>query len=319
MRKQMWIVFIISILVAACSPPTPLTTAPAPTPISSDADYRELTGRLLQLDGYGAINNFPKVSSEIFINKLPPDFSDVILPDNARLLGGIKRTVEGTVGVASSKFGELILDGTQPASEFQSDYKDKLIKAGWKVANEVSGSVFGGGFQPNVTTMPNMYCDAKDNWALTVTANTRESGITDIRLTVQDVSKSPSGGNYGPCSSFASSDVLQLANARLPILVAPQGSTLLPISASGASNYSSSEAMLDSEKSIGDLNDHFSLQIEKAGWTKKSSGKDTDFAWSMWAFKDGKGVEQYGLFWIAVVPGTKSQRQVFIQAGYGMH
>ncbi|NJL80969.1 MAG: hypothetical protein HC917_23230 [Richelia sp. SM2_1_7] len=91
----------------------------------------------------------------------------------------------------------------------------------------------------------------------------------------------------------------------LPILTPPSDTE---VSRKGT-DYSNNDSSVSLETKLDSktLANHYSQQLEKAGWKRIDSGETNSYSWSTWTFKDEKGKSRQGLMSFTRLEGKLNQ------------
>jgi hypothetical protein len=250
---------------------------------TDEASLREFMKRFITpYFGYGPTLQTPP-DPEISLGKIPSQFpSDLPLPEDARVLGGVGR----------GEFGaELIVDATQAPDATVKAVRARLEALGWKVP---AANYQPGGF----TTMQNAMvtlCKGNDGPALFIQAQALKSGVTDVRYSLNTFKGMPRG-SFGPCDQ--SGGPPSYMPPQVPSLVSPAGSGQYGMGSSGSPDNMAQYASVETSLGVIVLRGHYDAQLEKAQWTLRDKGGDVTLAWSRWTTKNDKGETHSGFLFV---------------------
>lgn len=232
-------------------------------PRSEIEDLGDLAQRLLS-------HTHPEgqVSVELFLRRLPAAWGAVPEPPGAALLGGAVRSRRGHPTQI-----EAIYQAEGDARSVLSRYETDLDKSGWGVFRQFGG--IHGGFVPSgLAAAGQSYRQGDKGPILMVAAMEGGTNQTDLRLRLDwDMARHlPEMRMHGGPEGAD----------RLPPLAPPAGVPLRAGGGGGGSGSWHSEATVETDLPVPDLETHFSRQLEQAGWTRLAGTADDVAGWSSW-------------------------------------
>lgn len=273
--------FMAAVAIFVTATAGPAQSGPAYAQQDEAARIRELAERLLQgpaafgPDGQTAI-------VQLLPGQVPPDlgFDVPVLPET-RLIGSLARRAGGRLLSA-----EVLYEVSGAPATVLGSYREALAVQGWTSPPQ---SPFGtpGGFQAGPPFGPPEFaflCRTADGPPMMITANPRDGGRSDVRLSVQTISAAPPGAPFsGPCSVQPVVQVLPRPRPNpLPMLTPPTGVQLVPLGGGGGPGLLGSEAVALTDRSAAELAQHFAVQLAEAGWRQVAAQDSGPFAWSVW-------------------------------------
>ena len=153
-------------------------------------------------------------------------------------------------------------------------YEQELRERGWDLLEDLPGPMHGG-FSPGPAGGTRMFRRGGQGPVLSVAAGIINEAITDVRLRLD--SQTPRhlderGGRLMGMSGFN----------RMPRLHPPQGVALETQGGGGGGGRWNSEARVDTDLAVAELEAHFASQLIEAGWTRVSGRADDVVGWSSW-------------------------------------
>jgi hypothetical protein len=206
-------------------------------------------------------------SIELFLRRLPDEWGAVPLPLHASLVGGALHSRRSHPTQI-----EAIFESEGDAKSVLNRYEAALTGAGWSV---FAGFGMHGGFVPGgLTGVGQTYRRGDSGPILMVAALEGGSGVTDLRLRLDwDMARHlPEMRVHGRPEGAE----------RLPALSPPLGVPLRGGGGGGGSGSWHSEATVETDLPVPDLETHFSRQLEAAGWTRLAGTADDVAGWSSW-------------------------------------
>jgi hypothetical protein len=260
---------------AGVSPSVPSAGPPSVEVIGGDEQsLRAFLERYLLPYGYGTGTGTTKV----WIGRLPdsgdPGFP---LPPNSSVVSSMQ-VPDATLSV--------ILDVDQSADQVQQWYAAELPKRGWKpLAQSSTGGFIAG---PQVLS----YCRDTDGAFLSLTISDTAGPPADVRLSLVG----PSNGT--PCQTTVAGPGNQGLFDVIPSLQAPPGSRMSSGGAGSGDGYAEATATLVTAETPGELLAHFDSQLAQAGWSRRESAAQDQFAWSSWTLPQDHAPDAFGLLLI---------------------
>jgi hypothetical protein len=211
------------------------------------------------------------VECELVVGGLPPALADEVpLPSGARLVGSM---VIGYQGLLADL--QVVLDATGNPTEVVDAFERELRERGWGPFEGQPGLMHGG-FLPGPIGEARMLQRGGQGPVLRVSAWAVDGALTDLRLWLdwqmprqfEDRSRHHLMGMAGP--------------TRMPRLHPPEGVALETQGSSGGGGRWNSEARVDTDLTVAELEAHFASQLVEAGWTRISGRADDVVGWSSW-------------------------------------
>lgn len=208
------------------------------------------------------------MSVDVVVAALPSRHTDEVpMPSGARLLGSLLRSRRGR-----PIHLEAVFDAAGDPATVVGSYQKELISRGWDLVDGLPGSMHGG-FIPGVAGDGIMLRRDGQGPLLMVTARAGEDERVDLRVRL-DWEMARHLGDWRPARPQGFE--------RMPSLRAPSGTDLLPHGASGGGGRWHSEATIDTDRPIADLEEHFASQLADSGWTRLDGRSDETIGWSSW-------------------------------------
>lgn len=246
---------------------TPALAQPAPT-------ASELLQRVINPDWPGGDSR-----TDVLLGQLPKDLG-VTLPAGSRVVGTVSTISErGDFPSNTSVYFDTALTPEQVMAYFT-----KATKPGWQ---EAPGFLNGpyeeqGGFQPGSTLSPRAFFRKNPAQLLTVTARAMP-GATQVTLR-----KQYGGGTEQVLASIESRPPLPPSFLRLPKLVAPSDSTVLPEGGGSSNDGVTQNARITSKLDRKALLEHYAAQLRAAGWKLVNQTDAAQVTTTVWSFtQDG--------------------------------
>ncbi len=215
---------------------------------------------------------------------LPSDLPENIpIPNDAETIGSLVRS--------DGKYIEIILDDPQNPNKVMEFYRNSLSKAGWK---ESKASYPGSGGFSSTPSMAAFCRYERKGPSLTVRAYTQDGEKpTDVRIQLD------TNPQTSACTQLSNEPDLGLSTV-MPVLKAPKGA--LQKESGGCSiggNQWESDATLETELNVTDLEALYRNQLVEAGWKLKDKGNGSSIAWSIWSFTDESGGHRSGSLFVS--------------------
>ena len=239
-----------------------MTTAPdQPTEL-------ELLRRLM-------IKRSTPVKCELIVGGLPAALVDgVPLPSGARLVGSMVIGHQGRLADL-----QVVLDATGNPTEVVNAFQRELQERGWEPFDPFEGppGPMDGGFRPGpVAGEARKLQRGGQGPVLLVRAWAVDDGLTDLRLWLDWQMPRQS-------EKRARHHVVEMSDlTRMPRLYPPQGVALETQGSGGGGGRWNSEARVDTDLTVAELETHFASQLVDAGWTRISGRADDVVGWSSW-------------------------------------
>ncbi|KAF5422533.1 MAG: hypothetical protein C5S45_02255 [Candidatus Methanocomedens sp.] len=259
------------------------TSASPSISISSSSDNyssAELLTFIERMFTYPGIMNI-----SLFPGEIPGDLPVVVpIPEDAVVIGS-------SVYTSEYQQIQIILDIPEGPDEIVDFYKNNLEKAGW---NETEGfypeeSGFTSFYMPEST----IFCRFEgEGPSLTITSYASNGDEpTDVRLNLDTNPRNPICRMISdPYQGF------HRAENVIPVLKPPKGAQQRGGGGGGGDDQYNSEATLETELSVFELEDHYQNQLVEAGWELKENVSSSSIALSKWSFTDELGDQWSGIF-----------------------
>ena len=206
-------------------------------------------------------------SIDLFLGRMPDEWGAVPMPPGARLSGGALHSRR-----RQPMQIEAIFESDGDAKSVLSRYEGALTGVGWAVF-EFGG--MRGGFVPGgMTGVGQTYRQGDKGPILMVAALDGGADATDVRLRL----------DWEMARHLPDMHMHDRAEGaeRLPALSPPLGVPLRGGGGGGTSGSWHSEATVETDLPVPDLETHFSRQLEAAGWTRLAGTADDVAGWSSW-------------------------------------
>jgi hypothetical protein len=249
-------------------------------------EWRRLARRLLTHNPIpGSLNTEPYLGT--LPDRLPYDLP---LPPDARIVGS----------VSDERNATIYLDTGRSPDEVLQFYRGRMQAPEWDVIEPHMPAQ--SGFVPTMYDPGLLFCQGPKGPSLRVYARYGGTG-TDVML---EVGNDP---RWSPCQGeqiYMKDPGVPAPHHNwpqdpLPALRAPARATMHPATGGGGGGgdgryYQYSQADLDTTLDLGAVADHFTGELEKAGWTRRDSGQEGRAAWSIWTLPPKDGKMPSGLF-----------------------
>ena len=201
-------------------------------------------------------------SIDLFLGRMPDEWGAVPMPPGARLSGGALHSRR-----RQPMQIEAIFESDGDAKSVLSRYEGALTGVGWAVFG--FGGMRGGFVPGGMTGVGQTYRQGDKGPILMVAALDGGADATDVRLRLDwDMSRHLPDMHMHDRAEGAE---------RLPALSPPLGG-----GGGGSSGSWHSEATVETDLPVPDLETHFSRQLEAAGWTRLAGTADDVAGWSSW-------------------------------------
>ncbi len=207
---------------------------------------------------------------EILPGELPSDLSvDIPTVEGAKLVGSMVRPLTYPGEYEYYRRVEVILDVSGQPEEVLTLYSEALTEAGWSQAESSSPDSPYGGFEPEWV----MFChhEREGPFLMIRVSPIQEGGQTDVHLYLFEIPGCP---------------LWPEPEGVLPLLEAPEGAAHDGMSGHGTEVYQLASAMVQTELSLEELQEHYGMQLLEAGWNFEEQGDDSAVSWSTWSFMD---------------------------------
>ena len=215
------------------------------------------------------------VESELIVGGLPPALADEVpLPSGARLVGSM---VVGHQGLLADL--QVVLDATGNPTEVVNAFQRELQERGWEPFDPFEGppGLMDGGFRPGPPAGEARRLQRGGQGpVLVVRAWAVDGALTDLRLWLDWQMPRQS-------EKRARHHMMEMSGiTRMPRLHPPQGVALETQGSGGGGGRWNSEARVDTDLTVAELEAHFASQLVEAGWTRISGRADDVVGWSSW-------------------------------------
>lgn len=252
-------------------------------------EIRELAERLLT----HLVPGSAVPTTTLLPGRLPddPDLS-VTSPPGARVIGSLIREP----GWQLPRDIEVVVDAPGSEVPMLRFYEEQFGQRGWRVAPQFGHRP--GGFMAGPEGEGRMLKRGDDGLAIFLSARPVKAGWVEVRLHTQWIP--PEAEFHGP----------RPGQDLIPDLRQPAGVHVLNATGGGSDRNWRSEAVVETAKTVAELEAHFASQLEKAGWERRAGGAAGPLAWSSWAVPR-KG-EWYGYLFVVEAPG-ENRRSLWVQ------
>jgi len=230
-------------------------------------------------------------SIELLVRRLPADWGAIPIPPGTELLGSALHSRRGNPTQI-----EAIYKAEGDAQSVLGRYEVALKAGDWGVFAGYGG--MHGGFVPGgLPAAYQSYRHGDEGPILMVTVMEGGTNEADLRLRLDwdMVRHLPEMRMHGRPAGFD----------RLPPLAPPAGVPLRGGGGGGGSGRWHSEATVETDLPVPDLEVHFSRQLEGAGWTRLAGTADDVAAWSSWQLPGDGGWGGILLVLAAFKPGER--------------
>jgi len=287
---------------ASESSPTIPVSAQNTSDINSSAELLYFVERLLTYPSYPRSKQVAILPGE-----LPSNLSvDIPIPSDAAVIGSLVRYEDTYEQV------EIILDVPMGRNDVFAFYRDSLKDAGW---NETEDFYPPGpsGFISSVESESVIFCRYEDKGpSIEITAHNlaRAAGnVSDVRL---DVDTDPqtwqcTKPSFEPLYGADRVEIVEI----IPPLESPEGAILGGGSSGGGEGRWQTDADLETELNVSELNTHYQKQLLEADWVLNDGGDTDTIAWSTWSFTDESGDPWSGVFLVSEA-GRENTRFLYL-------
>lgn len=220
-----------------------------------------------------------------------PDLS-VASPPGARVIGSLIREP----GWQLPRDIEVVLDAPGSEEPILRFYEEQLGLRGWRVAPPFGHRP--GGFMAGPEGDGRMFRRGDDGLAILLSARPVKAGWVEVRLRTQWMPLEAEFHGPPPGQDL------------IPDLRQPAGVHVVNASGGGGGSHWTSEAVVETPKTVTELEAHFAGQLEKAGWKKRTGGAAGPLAWSNWTVP-GKD-NWHGYLFVVDAPGD-NRRSLWVR------
>jgi hypothetical protein len=229
----------------------------------ADEMLRELAQRLLT-------HPHPEgpTSVELFLGRLPDTLAlEFPLPPDARLLGSALHSQRGRPTQM-----QAVLDAGRDPQEVVAAYERQLADSGWNPFEGFGG--MSGGFVPAGIGLGRSFRRGDHGPVLMVSVSGHELKPTDLRLRLdwEIIRHLPDMRRHGRPEGAE----------RMPALHPPAGLPMRGGGGGGGGGTWQSQASIETDRPVGDLQSHFDQQLQRTGWKRIAGSADDVVAWSSW-------------------------------------
>jgi hypothetical protein len=297
---------LLALVVAGLASLTALHPMIRPESVDAQAEdaaqIRDLAERLLSYSyPMGGGGQAPR--AQLLVGRLPADFPLALpIPPGGRLLGSAQRGMSNQVTNV-----EVAIEAPGSPAQVLTFYDEALPAAGLYLSPNSYGS--SGGFQPGEAKRSESYCLSESGPWVTVSANERAGGQSDVRasVTLQLPGTGAPTSYVTPCSTDTRRGYPGTTSRLLPRISGPSG---VPLQSSGIStmgeDYAMSSVVANTDMGVAELERFVGGQLEAAGWTLRMRRAEGPVAWSSWSLPDGS--EYNGFLYALEAPGEHRKR-----------
>jgi hypothetical protein len=207
---------------------------------------------------------------ELVVGDLPAALADEVpLPSGARLVGSMLTSHQGRLADL-----QVVLDATGNPAEALRAYEQELRDRGWEPFEDLPGPMHGG-FVPGRASDSRILRRGGQGPVLWVAASAIDEALTDLRLRLDWQMPRNLEERRGHLMGMSGLN-------RMPRLHPPQGVALETQGGGGGGGRWNSEARVDTDLRVAELEAHFASQLVEAGWTRISGRADDVVGWSSW-------------------------------------
>jgi hypothetical protein len=231
-----------------------------------------------------------RTSVELFLRSLPQSLGlDVPLPQGSRLVGSALHSRR-----EQATRMDAVFDTDREPEEAVAAYEKELSERGWSPFERFGG--MGGGFVPSGLGTGRSFRHGDEGPVLMISARGRESLPTDLRVSLdwEIIRHLPEMRMHARPEGAE----------RMPTLHPPEGMPMRGGGGGGGGGSWHSEASVETDQPVADLNAHFGGQLERAGWKRIASSVDEVTGWSTWQLP-GDGAWRGILLVLAARPGRR--------------
>jgi hypothetical protein len=176
---------------------------------------------------------------------------------------------------------QVVLDAKGSPTDAVGAYEQELREHGWAPYEGLPGPMHGG-FLPGAASDSRMLRRGGEGPLLMLAAVAIDGALTDLRLRLDwEMPRH--------LDEMGSHRMGMPGFNRMPRLHPPQGVTLEPQGSGGGGGRWHSEARVDTDLGVAELEAHFGSQLVEAGWTRLSGRADEVVGWSAWSLPGGGG------------------------------
>jgi hypothetical protein len=238
-------------------------------------------------------------SIELLLRRLPAEWGAIPAPPGAQLLGSALHSRRGRPAQIEAIW---TADGDPQAA--LNRYEAALKASGWRVFAGFGG--MHGGFVPGGLAGAHQSFRHGDDGPILMVAALEGWQVTDLRLRLDwdMVRHLPEMRMHGRPEGAE----------RLPPLSPPAGVPLRGGGGGGGSGSWHSEATVETDLPVPDLEVHFSRQLEAAGWTRLAGTADDVGGWSSWRLP---GTGDWGGILLVLAAFKANERFLYVRIAAG--
>ncbi|MEB3215860.1 MAG: hypothetical protein VKN72_06330 [Nostocales cyanobacterium 94392] len=233
--------------------------------------------------------------TKVIVGKLPEKMPvELPIPSNSQILGS---TVSEKGNI------QVVLDASGTVEQVTDFYKTQLQNIGWNKPKNHHIYNYNRGFVKQTSEFGDYitFCH-QTNKLLYVGLRINKGKETPSVVSVDlNPVNEKDENTYNPCETVNYME----DTVALPILTPPSDTE---VSRKGIDHYNNeSGVILETKLDSKTLANHYSQQLEKAGWKRIDSGESNSYSWSTWTFKDEKGKSRQGLMNFTRLEGKPNQ------------
>ena len=290
MNKLNLLILFVFPLIILLAIVIPTRVAVAETANNNDDEMipTKIAERLLRLN---RVDFYRGIKSNIIVGKLPDNLPvEIPQPGDTKVIGSIQR---------GENIYDIALDIPVAAAQVKSFYENQLIEKEWKQQEDISPkrafATSATEFEENLS-----FCKSEKGPLLQLNINQPENTPTEVGMSLNT--------NESDSSCRFLVKGLSFSFAKTPILKPPANTKVTPKQVGGfSSEMSNSMANLESQRNLQQLNQHYTSQMQQAGWTKMADTQNNQAAFSMWSLKDKDNIYWQGMMSIKPVEGKSEQ------------
>ena len=237
---------------------------------------------------------------ELLVRRLPAEWGDIPMPPGSELRGSALHSRRGRPAQI-----EAIFTIERDPQSALNRYEAALKGSGWGVFARFGG--MHGGFVPGgLAGAHQSFRHGDEGPVLMVSALEGGADVTDLRLRLDwdMVRHLPEMRMHGRPEGVE----------RIPPLSPPSGVPLRGGGGGGGSGSWHSEATVETDLPVPDLEVHFSRQLEAAGWTRLAGTADDVAGWSSWRLP---GTGDWGGILLVLAAFKANERFLYVRIAAG--
>ncbi|BAZ36986.1 hypothetical protein NIES4101_29070 [Calothrix sp. NIES-4101] len=265
---------------------TSITSSIAQT-TNEEPGLRQFVERMLSRNGN---------ETKVIVGKLPEKMPVKLpIPPASQILGS---TVNENGSI------QVVLDASGSVVQVTDFYQTQLHKFGWKVLEDEYQPYLYRGFVETRSPFGDYqnFCNQTNHsFSLGLSIRKGKESPSVVHMYVNPVGEKD---DYYPCRKPSRVNYEE-NRVEMPILRAP-----LDTEVSGKEkdqDENQSEVILKTKLDSNKLANHYSQQLEKAGWKRIDSGESNSYYWTTWKLKDKEGISRQAIMSFAKVEGKPNQ------------